>query len=63
MTKFEKIKSMSIEEMAKAMCGTFDCNCCPVAEVDNLFFEVHCPVNPDNGWELLVELLKSEAGE
>ena len=61
MTYYEKIKSMSIEELAKYMCDTFDCNCCPCAEVDDLFFEANCPVNPDDGWKLLVKLLDSEA--
>ena len=60
MTYFEKIKTMSVEELAKAMCDTFDCNCCPCAVVDNLFFEAHCPVNSDDGWKLLVELLQQE---
>lgn len=61
MTNFEKIKSMSIEELAKIMCDTLDCNCCPCAEVDNIFFETHCPATPNHGYKLLVKFLESEA--
>ena len=63
MTNFEKIKAMSVEELAKAMCDTFDCKYYPVAKVDNLFFDVYCPANPGDGWKLLIELLQQEVEE
>lgn len=30
MTNFEKIKTMSTEELADFICGLADCRCCPI---------------------------------
>lgn len=32
MTRFEKIKAMTIEEMADMMCENFECEKCPAQE-------------------------------
>lgn len=56
MTNYEKIKAMSVEEMAKVMRDHIDCRACPVYRTCHSPFGVMCP-------QALEEWLLQEAEE
>ena len=63
MTNFEKIKNMSIEELANALCElVVDCECCPIRDYCNTYINDANPnfeicLDPWKQW------LKSEVEE
>lgn len=59
-TNYERIISMSKEEMAKSICDNVHCDSCPISKVDDLYFEAYCPAKTGEEEKLLLEWLESE---
>lgn len=61
MTRFEKLKSMSVQQLAEIICGNCShCEICPLAVFDSGLFDYFCPIPTGQEVEALVKWLEEE---
>ena len=55
MSNYDRIKQMSVEEMAQLFCENFDCASCPAYEL--------CKETEEPKWNGFIKLLESEVDD
>ncbi|MGD6877858.1 hypothetical protein [Bacillus infantis] len=58
MTRGDRIRAMSDEELAHHICDCFDCLYCPFGYVDDIYYEAQCKCKEGEEIEHLVNWLK-----
>ncbi len=64
MTRFEKFKAMSAQQLAETICGDRrHCEICPLVVFDDGLFDYCCPIPVGQETEALVKWLEAEVEE